>query len=175
MLVKGPLKNRGSSWSTLRQQKHAIPDSVVHGANMGPTWAPCWPHEPCYQGCVFAEHTSVLDNRLNYHRRNRCVIFVYHFYCRRVAISSEVSLGYIVWRHVITENVFGIVNTLGPGHNGCHFTDDIFKCIFLNGKYCIPDQMSLKFAPKNPTNSKSALVQVIACTEEATSHYLNQN
>ena len=30
-----------------------IKDSKVHGANMGPTWvlsAPCWPHEPCYQG-----------------------------------------------------------------------------------------------------------------------------
>ena len=32
---------------------HHYPDSKVHGANMGPTWvlsAPCWPHEPCYQG-----------------------------------------------------------------------------------------------------------------------------
>ena len=33
------------------------PDNKVHGANMGPTWvlsgprwAPCWPHEPRYQG-----------------------------------------------------------------------------------------------------------------------------
>ena len=34
------------------------PDSKVHGAYMGhtwgrqvrPRWAPCWPHEPCYQG-----------------------------------------------------------------------------------------------------------------------------
>ena len=32
-----------------------IPDSKVHGANMGPTgprWAPCWPHELCYLRCV---------------------------------------------------------------------------------------------------------------------------
>ena len=34
-----------------------IPDSKVHGAKhgahldpVGPRWAPCWPHEPCYQG-----------------------------------------------------------------------------------------------------------------------------
>ena len=34
-----------------------IPDTKVHGANMGPTWvllAPDgphgWPHEPCHQG-----------------------------------------------------------------------------------------------------------------------------
>ena len=28
-------------------------DSKVHGAHLGsvgPRWAPCWPHEPCYQG-----------------------------------------------------------------------------------------------------------------------------
>ena len=26
-----------------------------HGAHLGPVsprWAPCWPHEPCYQGCI---------------------------------------------------------------------------------------------------------------------------
>ena len=30
-----------------------IPDSKVHGAHLGPIgprWAPCWPHEPCYLG-----------------------------------------------------------------------------------------------------------------------------
>ena len=26
----------------------------------------------------------------------------------------------------------GHVNTLRPRQNGCHFPDDIFKCIFLN-------------------------------------------
>ena len=44
--------------------KDPDPDSKVHGANMGPIWgqhgahlgpvgprwATCWPHEPCYQG-----------------------------------------------------------------------------------------------------------------------------
>ena len=30
-----------------------FPDSKVHGAHLGPVgprWAPCWNHEPCYQG-----------------------------------------------------------------------------------------------------------------------------
>ena len=34
------------------------PDSKVHGAHLGPVgprWAPCWPHEPCYQGCVIPQ------------------------------------------------------------------------------------------------------------------------
>ena len=33
-----------------------IPDSIVHGANMGPTWvlsAPDGPHEPCFHGYSF--------------------------------------------------------------------------------------------------------------------------
>ena len=37
--------------STFQDQN--FPDSKIHGANMGPTWvllAPCWPHEPYYQG-----------------------------------------------------------------------------------------------------------------------------
>ena len=46
---------------------HALPDSKIHGANVGqgscgqhgahlgpggPRWAPCWPHELCYLGCL---------------------------------------------------------------------------------------------------------------------------
>ena len=40
---------------------HKLPDNKVHGANMVPTWvlsAPCWPHEPCYQGCFFLEYSD---------------------------------------------------------------------------------------------------------------------
>ena len=34
---------------------YPFPDSKVHGAHLGPAgprWAPCWPHELCYQGYV---------------------------------------------------------------------------------------------------------------------------
>ena len=30
-----------------------------HGAHLGPVgprWAPCWPHKPCYQGCLCKSH-----------------------------------------------------------------------------------------------------------------------
>ena len=47
--------------------KQLCPDSNVHGADMGPTggpvgprWAPCWPHEPCYQGCYFVVSYDVI-------------------------------------------------------------------------------------------------------------------
>ena len=41
------------------------------------------------------------------------------------------------------------INLSRPGQNGRHFTDDIFRCIFENGKFCILIiKSSLKFVPK---------------------------
>ena len=42
----------------------SLPDSKVHGANMGPVgprWAPCWPHEPCYQACILSKAQQYLS------------------------------------------------------------------------------------------------------------------
>ena len=45
----------------------------------------------------------------------------------------------------ISERISGfIVNSFLPGQNGRHFADDVFKCIFLNKKFCILMQISLK-------------------------------
>ena len=41
-------------------------------------------------------------------------------------------------------------------------TDGIFKCIFVNEKFCISIQMSPKFVPKGPIDNKSAFGQVMA-------------
>ena len=54
------------------------------------------------------------------------------------------------------------LNTLRPGQNGRHFTDDIFKCIFLNENVYISSKISLKFVPKGPINNIPALVQIMA-------------
>ena len=53
-------------------------------------------------------------------------------------------------------------NTLRPRQNGCHFPDDIFKCIFLNENAWISIKISLKFVPKCPINKIPALVQIMA-------------
>ena len=55
-----------------------------------------------------------------------------------------------------------IVNTLRPRHNGCHFADDIFKCIFFYENVWIPNKISLNFVPKGPINYIPALVQIVA-------------
>ena len=49
-----------------------------------------------------------------------------------------------------------------PGQNGRHFADDIFRCIFVNEKFCILIWISLKFVPKGPIDNIPALDQIMA-------------
>ena len=53
-------------------------------------------------------------------------------------------------------------STLRPGQNGCHFANNIFKCIFLNENVWTPIKVSLKFVLKGPINNIPALVQIMA-------------
>ena len=54
------------------------------------------------------------------------------------------------------------VNTLRPRQNGRHFSDDIFKWIFLNENVWISINISLKFVPRGPINNILTLVQIMA-------------
>ena len=54
------------------------------------------------------------------------------------------------------------VNTLRPRQNGRHFTDDIFKRIFVNENIWIPITISQKFVPKGSINNIPALVRIMA-------------
>ena len=54
------------------------------------------------------------------------------------------------------------INTLRPGHNGRHFADDTFNCIFLTENVLIPIQISMKFVPKGSINNIATLVQIMA-------------
>ena len=50
----------------------------------------------------------------------------------------------------------------GPYQSGRHFTEDIFKSIFVYEKYDILVQRSLKYISKCPLDDKSALGKVMA-------------
>ena len=54
------------------------------------------------------------------------------------------------------------VNTLRPRQNGRHFTDDIFKGIFLNEVVWILLKISRGIFPKVPINNVPSLVQIMA-------------
>ena len=49
-----------------------------------------------------------------------------------------------------------------PEQNGRHFADNVSKFIFLNEKFCILIQISLKFVAKGSIDKTVALVQVMA-------------
>ena len=53
-------------------------------------------------------------------------------------------------------------NISRPRHNGSHFPDDIFKCIFVNENISISINISLKFVPKSSINNIPASVQIMA-------------
>ena len=53
------------------------------------------------------------------------------------------------------------MNSSPPGQNGCHFTDDNFRCIFVNENFFLI-KISLKFVPKGPIDNDPALVKIMA-------------
>ena len=69
----------------------------------------------------------------------------------------------ITWTSVDQDHWHTIwVNTLRPRQNDWHFTDNVFRCIFLNKNISILINISLRFVPKGPVNNISALVQIMA-------------
>ena len=55
-------------------------------------------------------------------------------------------------------NTCTCINSSPPGQNGRHFTDNIFRCIFVNEKLYILIKILLKFVPKGPIDNNPALV-----------------
>ena len=49
-------------------------------------------------------------------------------------------------------------NSSPAGQDGHHFADDIFICIFVNERFCILIEISLKFIRKGPINNNLASV-----------------
>ena len=59
-------------------------------------------------------------------------------------------------------SIIYMINSSPPGQDGCHFADDIFKCIFVNEKFLILIKISLKFVRKGAIDNNPALVQIMA-------------
>ena len=75
--------------------------------------------------------------------------------------SAGMSLQTVAqWQHWQS---FNNINTLRPRQNGCHFAENISKCVFLNENIWISINISLKFVPKGPIKNIPALVRIMAC------------
>ena len=75
------------------------------------------------------------------------------------------SLSVSEWVH--STMIYGVsivlsLNSSLPGQNGRHLTDDIFRCIFVNEKFCVLVKISLKFVHKGPVDNHQALVKIMA-------------
>ena len=65
------------------------------------------------------------------------------------------------WQFPIQVALFSLSH-LPPGPNGRQFGNDIFRYIFIIGKFCISSRIPLKFVPMGPIDNRPALVQVMA-------------
>ena len=66
------------------------------------------------------------------------------------------------------------VNSLAPGRPGCHFKTAIFNLVLLIGIFTSSKDNALIWMPRDLTDDKSTLVQVMAWCRQAASHYLSQ-
>ena len=57
----------------------------------------------------------------------------------------------------------GMISTHLPlDKMAANIPDDIFRCVFVNEKFCILIEISLKFDPFGPIDNNPALVQIMA-------------
>ena len=79
--------------------------------------------------------------------------FITYWNC--LVMSSTVMALTVAW-----EGMY--LNTLRLTQKGCHFPDHIFNFIFINEKFCILINISLKLIPKGLIDNIPALVQIMA-------------
>ena len=126
---------------------------------------------------------QTLDNR-KYQLINQNITKLYPFISKHIVVQQKKIIKLTCWMVIIPFDIAnphyfwmrvynGLLkalpwfiavhfNTLRPRQNGCHFPDDIFKCIFLNESIWISIGISLKFVPKAPINNIPVLVQIMA-------------
>ena len=68
-----------------------------------------------------------------------------------------------------------LINSLAPaGRPRCHFKSAIFNLVLLIGIFTSSKDKALRWMPRDLTDGKSTLVQVMAWCRQATSHHLSQ-
>ena len=91
-----------------------------------------------------------------WHKEWQSVTMILHWLCRTSLSPTQMDL------HCLCQTECSKVNTLRPRQIGCHFADNIFKCIFLDENVWISIKISLNFVPKGSINNIPALAQIMA-------------
>ena len=116
---------------------------------MGPTWGPPGSYRP-QMGPMLAPWTLLSGI-------NRSII-EWHSGLDKLILWLSNTTNSCIYIHIY---IFRF-NSLRPRRYRRHFTDAIFKCIFLNENEWISLRISLKFVPKVRINNIPSLVQIMA-------------
>ena len=91
-----------------------LPDSKVHWANMGPSWAPCWPNEPCYlDACLTMSCDTAIGLPRVYHTRIVKEISRAHKF--EIPLLNKMVRGRVTHICVSKLTICGSDNGLSPG------------------------------------------------------------
>ena len=89
----------------------------------------------------------------------------------KMMTSISVWVAMFLWPCMCSSPCF---NSLAPGRPRCHFKTAIFNDVLLIGIFTSSKDNALRWMPRDLTDNKSTLVQVMAWCRQATSHYLSQ-
>ena len=89
--------------------------------------------------------------------------YIYFTVGQNLIVSLKCALpSYTACTNTLVPHPNTKINSSPPGQNGRHFTDDIFRCVFVTEKFCILIKISLKFVPRGPNDNNPALVKIMA-------------
>ena len=79
------------------------------------------------------------------------------------------------WYYLIAPGIWcSNINSLAPGRPRCYFKTAIFNLLLLIGIFTSSKDNALRWIPRDLTDDKSTLVQIMAWCRQAPSHYLSQ-
>ena len=119
---------------------------------------------------VYLYHQATNKTSMKQRRNGHMMTYTLNkFPCKLGAYNSNVHHFTWIRSHrcskrsaISVSEIHSFLNTLRSRQDGRHFPDDIFKCIFVNGNWCILITISLKYVRKGPIYNNSALVQIMA-------------
>ena len=121
---------------------------------MGPIWGP----PGSCQGIVCMVWTLLYFAMLYY------IIFLCYPYFQSYFTGTEVTIKWMSQMNHMNPQIIIENNTKHSTkiYSGCHFTDNVFRCIFVNEMLHILMKISLKFVAEGPNDNYPALVQIMA-------------
>ena len=118
---------------------------------------------PINMAQLYQQHPVLYDYPDNFRlpwRISRQFPLFHHQSISWILIYSKDLRKRFLWKY--DANLCLPINTLRWKQDGCHFPDDIFKCIFLNENLSISIEILIKFVPMGPINNIPALIQIMA-------------